>query len=342
MFVEIPNWLKIKKVLPFSLLSFLLAIFVWYLAQQGRESVEISFFVPLVFQNLPTDMQITSEVPAVINVSGKITRRHSNEFNPTDIQALVDLTNVNPGTFQYVLTERNISAPKEVSIVRINPNHINLLVEEVIEKTLTIRPRYETQLKPGKIFEGIEVIPETVRVQGPKSVLEKIDTIFTQEIDLQNINRTADMIIQLDLPEPSLRFMDDDVENYIAHIRVASVPIKKRFDGVAIHLMNPTHISVTNPTQFNLYVEGPEELLNALDSSNFYGRIDLSKYEPGSHWVQPQAVLPSGITLLQQWPKISLWVKPQKLPTVEQNSNISNGASSKWKINSRLLKVKSL
>lgn len=119
---------------------------------ESRESVEISFFVPLVFQNLPTDMQITSEVPAVINVSGKITRRHSNEFNPTDIQALVDLTNVNPGTFQYVLTERNISAPKEVSIVRINPNHINLLVEEVIEKTLTIRPRYETQLKPGKIF----------------------------------------------------------------------------------------------------------------------------------------------------------------------------------------------
>ena len=341
MFLQIPDWLKIKKILPFSLLSFLLAIFVWYLAQQGRESVEISFFVPLVFQNLPTDMQITSEVPAVINVSGRITRRHSDDLNPTDIQAVVDLTNVTPGTFQYLLTEQNISAPKVVSIVRINPSQINLLVEEVIEKTLTIRPRYEMELQPGKIFEGIEVIPETVRVQGPKSVLEKIETIYTQQIDLANINRTADMIIRLDLPAPSLRFLDENVENYIAHIMISSEPIKKRFDDVAIYLVNPTHISVTNPTHFNLYVEGPEEILNYLDSSNFYGRIDLSEYKPGSHWVQPQAVLPAGVTLLQQWPKISLWVKPQKLPTVEQNSNISNGAS-KPQIKIRPLKVKSL
>jgi hypothetical protein len=60
-------------------------------------------------------------------------------------------------------------------------------------------------------------------------------------------------------------------------------------------------------------VEGPEELVNNLEISQIHGTIDLVEYKPGSYWVQPEAVLPEGISLLQQWPKISLWVKPTKL-----------------------------
>ncbi len=305
--------LKIKKILPFALLSFLLASFVWFLAKQGGESVEISFFVPLVFINLPAHMQITSDVPSVVGVSGRILRRYSNNFNPSAFQATVDLTNARSGLYQYTLTEQNIPISESISVAHIIPAQIELMIEEIIEKQLTIRARYQGQLQSGKILRGIQILPETVKVKGPQSVLQNIDAVFTNEIDLQHINRSLEMIVSLDLPDPNLQILDDGIDSYIANVLVSSLPVRKRFDKVEILLLNQNYVSVTNPTEFNLFVEGPEELVNNLEPSQIYGTIDLVQYKPGSYWVQPEAILPEGISLLQQWPKISLWVKPTKL-----------------------------
>ena len=304
---------KIKKILPFALLSFLLASFVWFLAKQGGESVEISFFVPLVFINLPAHMQITTDVPSVVSVSGRILRRYSNNFNPSALQATVDLTNARSGLYQYTLTEQNIPISESISVAHIIPAQIELMIEEVIEKQLTIRARYQGQLQSGKILRGIQILPETVKVKGPQSVLQSIDAVYTNEIDLQDINSSLEMTVSLDLPDPNLQILDDGIDSYIANVTVSSLPVRKRFDNVEILLLNQNYVSVTNPTEFNLFVEGPEELVNNLETSQIYGTIDLVQYEPGSYWVQPEAILPEGISLLQQWPKISLWVKPTKL-----------------------------
>ena len=305
--------LKIKKILPFALLSFLLASFVWFLAKQGGESVEISFFVPLVFINLPAHMQITSDVPSVVSVSGRILRRYRNNFNPSALQATVDLTNARSGLYQYTLTEQNIPISESISVAHIIPAQIELMIEEMIEKQLTIRARYQGQLQSGKILRGIQIIPGTVKVKGPQSVLRSIDAVFTNEIDLQDINSSLEMIVSLDLPDPNLQISDDGIDSFIANVMVSSLSVRKRFDNVEILLLNQNYVSVTNPTEFNLFVEGPEELVNNLEPSQIYGTIDLVQYEPGSYWVQPEAILPEGISLLQQWPKISLWVKPTKL-----------------------------
>ncbi len=309
--------LLIRKILPFSLLSFFLAVFVWYLAKQGAETVEISFFVPLVFKNLSPNMEITSDIPSVIRISGRITRRQSSDFNPAGLQAVVDLANTDSGTFQYTLNKQNIPTPDTVTIVQITPAQIDLIIEELSEKTVTIRPRFQGQLKVGKILQGIEVEPNTVKLKGPKTILETVDSVFTSDIDLENINQTGSMIVRLDLPNPKLQLLNQDVDAYMAHIQVSNLPIRRKFENVAIYLTNPTYVSLINPKNFTLYVEGAEEILKDLDASQLYGSIDLSNYKPGSHKVQPEAILPAGVSPLQQWPIISLWVKPQKLSVAE-------------------------
>ena len=46
--------------------------------------------------------------------------------------------------------------------------------------------------------------------------------------------------------------------------------------------------------------------------------IDLSKTEPGSYQVKPKPVTPEEITVLQQWPTVSLWVKPDRLESEQE------------------------
>ena len=73
------------------------------------------------------------------------------------------------------------------------------------------------------------------------------------------------------------------------------------------------YVSVINPKTFNVFVEGPEYLIKEMDRDKLYGEIDLSTYEPGNYpKVTPKVVKPDGITVLQQWPIVSVWVKNEK------------------------------
>lgn len=310
---------KIQKMLPFSIISLFLATFVWYSAKQGSQTVEMSFSIQLVFRNLASNMQITSETPSLVHVSGRIAQRNSSNFNPAGIQAIVDLTNTQAGEFQYTLTEENITSPEVIKISRISPTQINLLIEELIEKTLDIRLRFQGRLKEGYILKNIEITPNIVKLTGPKSILEPLNSIFTNEIDLRTINQSQDIIVHLDLPNQNLQFLDQNIDQYKAQITVESLPIRRRFDDVKIELVNQIYETRINPSKFTIFLEGPEEILNNLNASQLLGYIDLKDYEPGNYKYQPKPVIPDDIVLLEQWPKVDVWVISQKLSLDSKN-----------------------
>jgi hypothetical protein len=117
----------------------------------------------------------------------------------------------------------------------------------------------------------------------------------------------------LDLPGGNVQIIHQNVDFYTAEVTIISLPIKKRFDNVAVYLRNVDYVSVINPKTFNVFVEGPEYLIQELDRDDLFGEIDLSTYEPGNYpKVSPKVVTPEGITVLQQWPIVSVWVKNEK------------------------------
>ena len=179
-----------------------------------------------------------------------------------------------------------------------------------IEIDVVIEPRFQGKLKKGFLLESIEMDPPSIRLQGAKSKLEPVKRIMTSQIDLNGLDASLDLIVQLDIPQGDLLIKNKDVENYLARINIKSRPIKKRFDNVPVYLRNAFYVNVINPHVFNVFVEGPAEVLNNLGPSEIYGVIDLSGTEPGSFQVKPQTVVPDEITVLQQWPTVSLWVKP--------------------------------
>ena len=294
----------------YKVLAVVLAVFVWFLARKSGEPIQMSFYAPVVFKNVSPEFQVTSDPPQV-NIVVHTNSRDS--FNPQEIQAVLDLDKAQEGTLSYVLTENHILSPVKVEITRIHPSQITVRIEELIEKSFSIKSRYHGTPKKGYLLGDIKIVPDTLTMRGPRSVLEKMDHISAHEIELEGLNESATMRVELDLPGGNVQIIHQNVDFYTAEVTIISLPIKKRFDNVAVYLRNVDYVSVINPKTFNVFVEGPEYLIQELDRDDLFGEIDLSTYEPGNYpKVSPKVVTPEGITLLQQWPIVSVWVKNEK------------------------------
>ena len=294
----------------YKVLAVVLAVFVWFLARKSGEPIQMSFYAPVVFKNVSTAFQVTSDPPQV-NIVAHTNSRES--FNPQEIQAVLDLENAKEGTLSYVLTENHILSPVKVQITRIHPSQITVSIEELIEKTYPIKPRYQGTPKTGYLLGAIKIVPDTLTMRGPRSVLEKLDHISAHEIELEGLKESVTMRVDLDLPGGNVQVIHQDVDYYTAEVAINSLPIRRRFDNVPVQLSNVEYVSVINPKTFNVFVEGPEGIIKELDKDDFIGEIDLSTFEPGEYpKVTPKVVTPEGITVLQQWPIVSVWVKNEK------------------------------
>ena len=295
----------------YKVLAVVLAVFVWFLARKSGEPIQMSFYAPVVFKNVSPEFQVTSDPPQV-NIVVHTNSRDS--FNPQEIQAVLDLDKAREGTLSYVMTENHILSPVKVEITRIHPSQITVRIEELIEKSFSIKPRYQGTPKKGYLLGDIKIVPDTLTMRGPRSVLEKMEHISAHEIELEGLNESTTMRVDLDLPGGNVQIINQNVDFYTAEVTINSLPIKKRFDNVPVYLRNMDYVSVINPNTFNVFVEGPEYLIQELDRDKLYGEIDLSTYEPGNYpKVTPKVVTPEGITVLQQWPIVSVWVKNEKL-----------------------------
>ncbi|MDP6488919.1 MAG: CdaR family protein [SAR324 cluster bacterium] len=294
----------------YKVLAVVLAVFVWFLARKSGEPIQMSFYAPVVFKNVSPEFQVTSDPPQV-NIVVHTNSRDS--FNPQEIQAVLDLDKAQEGILSYVLTENHILSPVKVEITRIHPSQITVRIEELIEKSFSIKPRYQGTPKKGYLLGDIKIVPDTLTMRGPRSVLEKMEHISAHEIELEGLNESTTMRVDLDLPGGNVQIIHQNVDFYTAEVTINSLPIKKRFDNVPVYLRNMDYVSVINPNTFNVFVEGPEYLIQELDRDKLYGEIDLSTYEPGNYpKVTPKVVTPEGITVLQQWPIVSVWVKNEK------------------------------
>ena len=129
----------------------------------------------------------------------------------------------------------------------------------------------------------------------------------------EGLTESVTVRVDLDLPGGNVQIIHQNVDFYTAEVTIISLPIKKRFENVTVYLRNVDYVSVINPKTFNVFVEGPEYLIQELTRDELFGEIDLSTYEPGNYpKVTPKVVMPEGITVLQQWPIVSVWVKNEK------------------------------
>jgi YbbR domain-containing protein len=122
--------------------------------------------------------------------------RKINNLNPRDLVVTYDLTDLQAGEREVQLTPQNINIelPSGVRVTKIIPEKLAVKVENIVEDEVSVKAETEGKLAGGFEIYSIRIIPEKVRIRGPKSVTESLKFISTEKIDLTG--RRGDFIAQ--------------------------------------------------------------------------------------------------------------------------------------------------
>ncbi len=184
-----------------KILSLLLSIILWaYLA--SSKSGEIRFRIPVVINNLPSDMVIVdiSSKSVIAVLEGK--NDYLKNVNVKNIKAFVNLEKPVVNKMQkYPIKIRKNEIPVSINIT-LKQKNIKILVERKIAKRFRVIPDITGEVKEGSLLGDIIVEPAYVTIEGAQSAVEKIDKVFTEKISIDG--RSGDIIKEVEIQKDDL------------------------------------------------------------------------------------------------------------------------------------------
>jgi len=187
-----------------ALLSIVFITGIWFSVSRGQDTL-VSLDIPVDYTNRPTGTEIVStsvkSVSLVLSGSGALVK----SVTPDQVNVRLDLSNAVIGPNSFSITTDNVSLPPGIALREVTPSVVEVVMDETIKKLLPVQIDWTGKLSPELILLDVSVTPDSVEVIGGKRVLEKITTIYTEKIPLDNLNGNGEITAKLALNPASLK-----------------------------------------------------------------------------------------------------------------------------------------
>jgi len=127
---SLPLWRRIfVEHVRLKFLSFALAMTAWFVLAYDPHTVQRTFAVPIQYLNLPAGFEIEESALSEVRVTLTGSERHFRFLEPGSLRISLDLAKARTGMQEFVLTERHIDLPSNVSVYRIDPQAIEVYLQ---------------------------------------------------------------------------------------------------------------------------------------------------------------------------------------------------------------------
>jgi len=170
--------------LTLKLTSLLLAAGFW-LAVSSSPPSEVALNVPIIFRNMPANLEISSEnLPsAQIRVRGPeaIVRR----LQAADVSAEIDVTDIKPGERTFDLTHQ-IHVPDRLAIAQVVPSEIHVSFDARATRSVRVEARFIGEAPPG-YKPKFQYDPAAVEITGPQKQVSTVQVATTDPVDITGV-----------------------------------------------------------------------------------------------------------------------------------------------------------
>lgn len=186
-------WLKI--------LSLVLATGLWMWVSPDQEPAEVAVRVPIEFQHVPPQLEISSvTIPeAQIRVRGP--ERMIRELRSMDIHAELELGDAKPGERTFDMTAQQIRHQRDLTVVQVVPGQVHLSFDTRLTRDVEIHPRVTGNFVAGEQIARVLVDPERITITGPRHHVELVDTATTDPVDASGTRTQATFVTNVYVPD---------------------------------------------------------------------------------------------------------------------------------------------
>ncbi len=285
--------------LPLRLASLALAVGLWFVIA-GRKTAERGLPVPVELRNVPRELELTGDAVNTVDVRVRASPGLIDSLDPTKVLATIDLAGTQEGEKIVQLTPERIQVPFGFRVVKITPSLLTLNLESTRRKVVPVRPRVIGRPANGFEVSSVTSDPPQVKVAGPRSRVQEIESAFTEPVSVEGADRTVQEAVSVGLEDPLLRLEGGSQVRVTA--RVAEVRETRVFEGLLI-------VARGRPARFDpgrvaVVVSGTPAQLAGLRASSVRPYVEVPSGEGASR--QRLAVelegAPAGVSVVEARP----------------------------------------
>ncbi len=296
----------VERNWPAKILSLFAAVllFLFYRASSLEER----------FITVPLDLIINEGYAVASNVPStvKVTLRGSEEnvfmILEDDIEIYADFSAHNSeGQFREVLKFRKTGSAEKVEPleVRIEPDEITVELERKISRFVKIQPQLSGYPEKGWELDQYLLSDENIIIEGPRSHIEQLDFVPTEDISLEGKNQDFYIRAKLKVNDPYLSFPSGDTVGFQGLIK--ETIILKTFEDIGIiYLDLPQNLYIVGAqASGQIKVQGKQLELEDTTTADFSLIADCSEImDEGSFDISIQPLVPPGLAVLKYSPEV--------------------------------------
>jgi len=283
-----------------KLFSVLFAIGLWLFVNAGQKPTEKSLAVPVEVRNLPADLMSAGPGvgPVEVRVSGPPALLST--LDPEYLKVTLDLEGAHAGTSTFRLSAAFFNPPRGVKIIRINPSVINLKLENRGERVLPVTVRLGNKPPSGYKIVRAEASPETVKVRGPATTVNRMTSVETVPVEIDPTKRQFTREVRLSSSDEALTFAPEKV---VVTVSMEEETIEREFPRLEVRTKNASGKYNFSPRQVYVKLAGPKKVLADLPFGPDQVYLDLKGLAPGTHSVGLTFDLPRDVKVVEQKPE---------------------------------------
>ncbi len=205
-----------------ALFSVLLITGVWVSFTQGLDTL-VTVDTPVEYVNRDPNMEIletsVNDVSLQIRGSGSLVK----SIGPEKVNVRLDLAGAVVGRNAFTISRENISLPPGLFLNGVEPQVVEVTLDVPAARELPIQVDWAGKLPDDLILESASLVPRQTRIVGGSLIIEKINTIYTEKVFLDNIKQSGSITVGLALQPASLK-LSPEVKDKIT----VSYIVKKR------------------------------------------------------------------------------------------------------------------
>lgn len=216
-FRKIRRVLLSRDALIFLLFLFLSATF-WFVQSLDKQR-ETTLKISVDYMGIPEDVELENKLPAKIEITVRDEGLTLMKYNSRNTVPLaLDLERVYFSKGKIVITADQLKnrisryVLPTTAVLEIKPDSIVVLYHKLSSVTLPIKLKGKIKLSSQYVLsDSVQIEPSTVKVFGPKNLVDTMKAVYTEELNLKSLSDTAFIKAKLEKPRKEIKYAFNDV-----------------------------------------------------------------------------------------------------------------------------------